>query len=51
MNVRNEEARGLNRMNRSQGAACSLSGRPGAMKDKRVKSRAQNKVDLRREFR
>ncbi len=47
---RNEEARGLQQMNRTQGAACALSGRAGRMKDKRTASRNQAKASLRREF-
>lgn len=48
---RNEEARGLQQMNRTPGAASALSGRPGPMDRKRKPSakRAQHKATLRRE--
>lgn len=48
---RNEEARGLQQMNRTPGAACAFSGRTGRMQDKRIKPRTQQKAALNREFR
>lgn len=46
---RNEQARGLQQMNRNQGGACAFSGRAGAMTNKRRKSRAQEKMSLRKQ--
>lgn len=50
MSKRNEEAKGVLSMNRNQGAAASMSGRPGAMRDKRRDSRSKQKVNIRKEF-
>lgn len=50
MSKRNEEAKGVLAMNRTQGAAASISGRPGAMRDKRRDSRSKEKANVRKEF-
>ena len=49
--IRNEEARGLQQMNRTPGTASSLSGRPGPMgrQDKQAMTLAQHRAALRRE--
>ena len=50
MQTRNQEARGVQQMNRTPGKACAFSGRPGRMKDKRRDSRSQEKVNFRKEY-
>lgn len=50
MKHRNDEARGLQQMNRTPGVACAMSGRPGSMRDKRRKPRSAEKAAFRKEM-